>query len=418
MTHATATDWSQIDNLLLDPAWLATQQFHDVYRRLRDEDPIHWTRNDAYGRHYWFITRHDDVVAYLHDHDRLSSRWASRIPKSPQRITPEQRFAEGGSVLAHLDPPVHTLYRRPMNRHFSVPAVRKLQSDIERYVGEVIESLADRTEADFVEEIAGELPARVILRLLGVPESDWPELRHAVWLYFSSADPRWVIDGDPVKTRAIGLKHLSDYTTQMALDRREHPRDDFATVIANTRIDDDVLSVMEIRAWLTALIAGGLETTRNVAAVGTWLFLQNPDQRDLLLGDPSLTTSAVEECLRWTTPASNRLRIASVDFEFRGREIRAGDWVVASLASANKDERVFGDPHRFDITRNPNAHVSFSDGIHMCLGRNLARLELQVFLPGILAALPDLEAVGDPVWAQDNVMNGFAQFPVRFSSPC
>ncbi len=174
----------------------------------------------------------------------------------------------------------------------------------------------------------------------------------------------------------------------MAVDRRENPRDDFATVIAQTLIDDDVLSVMEIRAWLTALIAGGLETTRNVAAVGTWLFLQNPDQRELLLSDPSLASGAVEECLRWATPASNRLRVASVDFEFRGRDIRAGDWVVGSLASANRDERVFDDPHRFDITRSPNPHVSFSDGIHMCLGRNLARLELQVFLPRILAPSP------------------------------
>ncbi|MGO4689654.1 cytochrome P450 [Glaciibacter sp. 2TAF33] len=363
------------------------------------------------------MTRHEDVVEYLHDHDRLSNRWASRVPKSPQRITPEQRFAEGGSVLAHLDPPTHTVYRRPMNKHFSVPTIRKLQSDIEGYVDEVIESISDRTEADFVEEIAGELPARVILRMLGVPESDWPTLREAVWLYFSSADPRWVIDGDPVKTRATGLKRLSDYTTQMALDRREHPRDDFATVIANMRVDDDLLSVMEIRAWLTALIAGGLETTRSVAAVGTWLFLRNPDQRDLLLGDPSLAQSAVEECLRWVTPASNRLRVATVDFEFHGRDIRAGDWVVGSLASANKDERVFTEPHRFDIARNPNPHVSFSDGIHMCLGRNLARLELQVFLPRILAALPDLEAIGEPVWAEDNVMNGFAEFPVRFSRP-
>jgi cytochrome P450 len=304
-----------------------------------------------------------------------------------------------------------------MNKHFSVPAIRKLRADIERYVDEVIDSIGDRTEADFVEEVAGELPARVILRLLGVPESDWPELREAVWLFFSSADPRSVIDDDPVKTRAIGLRRFSDYTTRMALDRREHPGDDFATVIANTRIDDDVLSVMEIRAWLTALIAGGLETTRSVAAAGTWLFLQNPDQRELLLGDPSLTTSAVEECLRWVTPASNRLRVASVDFEWHGRDIRAGDWVVGSLASANKDERVFDDPHRFDITRNPNPHVSFSDGIHMCLGRNLARLELQIFLPRILAALPDLEPVGEPVWAEDNVMNGFAEFPVRFTNP-
>lgn len=412
-----STDWSEIDNRLLDPAWLATQQFHEVFKQLRDEDPVHWTQDDAYGRHYWFLTRHEDVVEYLHDHERLSSRWSSRVPKSPRRITPEQRFAEGGSVLAHLDPPIHGLYRRPMNKHFSVPAIKRLRADIERYVDEVIDSIADRTEAEFVEEVAGELPARVILRLLGVPEEDWPNLREAVWLYFSSADPRWVIDGDPVKTRAIGLGRLSDYTTEMALDRRKNPRDDFATVIANTKIDGDVLSVMEIRAWLTALIAGGLETTRNVAAGGVWLFLQNPDQRDLLMKDPALASSAVEECLRWLTPASNRLRIASVDFEFRGRDIRAGDWVIGSLASANKDERVFHDPHRFDITRNPNPHVAFSEGIHMCLGRNLARLELQVFLPRILHALPDLEAVGEPVWAEDNVMNGFAEFPVRFSSP-
>ncbi|MFF3573833.1 cytochrome P450 [Nocardia jiangxiensis] len=410
------TDWTSIDNKLLDANWYTTTEYHDVFKVLRDEDPLHWAEDNHYGRHYWVVTRYDDVKWYLLDHQRLSSRWDTRIPKSPKRRTPEERYELGMDVsLGRNDQPIHELYRRPMNKHFSVPAMKKLAAGTEAIVDEIIAEVADLGSCDLVEDIAGELPVRVILRMLGVPEVDWPMLREASWQWLASADPKFMIDGDPVHTALHGQRRLMEYCENLALERRASPQDDFATVIGNMEIDGDKLSLHEMRSYLTILIGGGLETTRNAAAVGLWQFLENPDQRQLLLDDPSLTNSAMEEVVRWVTPGKNRLRIANEDIELHGKTIRAGDWVVAFQASANKDERVFDDPHRLDITRDPSLHLAYGEGIHMCLGRALARLELGTLIPKILRTFPDLETTAEPTWIADNVTTGFTSLPVRYS---
>ncbi|MGM7775786.1 cytochrome P450 [Arthrobacter sp. KNU-44] len=410
------SEWSEIDNKLLDPQWYRTTEYHEAFRKLRDEDPVHWTEDDAYGKHYWFLTRYDDVRDYLLNHKQLSSRWETRVPKSPQRYTPEERFAMGfDTSMARNDPPIHDLYRRPINKHFSVPVVKRLAGDVERIVDEIIADVAELGEVDLVEAIAGELPVKVILRMLGVPEADWPMLREAAWQWLAPAEPRFMIDNDPVKTHRHGHSRLLEYCEQLALERRKNPTDDFATVLGNMTIDGDPLSIHEMRSYFTILIGGGLETTRNTAAVGLWQFMQNPDQKQLLLEDPSLTNSAVEEVLRWVTPARSRFRVASEDFELHGKLIRTGDWVIASQASANKDERKFKDPHRFDITRDASGHLSFGEGIHLCLGRSLARLELATLLPKVLRAFPDMEVAQEPQWIADNITTGFSTLPVRYT---
>jgi cytochrome P450 len=411
------SEWNDIDNKMLDPQWYLTTEYHDVFTRLRHEDPVHWTEDDSYGKHYWFITRYDDVKDYLLDHRTFSSRWETRVPKSPKRYTPEERFEMGfDTSMARNDPPIHDLYRKPINKHFSVPAVAKMRQNVDAIVDEIIADVSDRGEIDVVEQLAGEMPVKVILRLLGVPEEDWSMLRTAAWQWLAPADPRYTIDGDIVATHRHGHSQLLGYCEELALDRRKNPRDDFATILGNLKVDGDPLSIHEMRSYLAVIIGGGLETTRNTAAVGLWQFLQNPDQRTLLLEDPSLINSAVEEVLRWVTPARSRFRVANEDVELHGRDIRAGDWVIASLASANRDEKQFANPHKFDITRNPNPHLSFGEGIHLCLGRSLARLELASFLPKVLAAFPDMEPVDEPKWIADNITTGFSEFQIRTST--
>lgn len=304
-----------------------------------------------------------------------------------------------------------------MNKHFSVPAVRRLADDVDKIVDEIIAEVAGKGECDLVEDLAAPLPMKVILRMLGVPPEDWEELRGACWRMLAPADPRWIIDDDDVATHLLGLNTLLDYCADLALKRREDPQDDFATVVATLRADGDLLSLHEMRSWFLIMITGGLETSRNALTVGTWAFLRNPDQRDLLLRDPSLVDSMVEEVLRWSTPSKHRLRVATQDFDFHGRRVRSGDWVVAFLASANRDERVFDDPHCFDIRRTPNEHLTFSTGSHLCLGRSLARLELATFFPKVLATLPDLEVTdsGEPAWIADRNVTGFTSMAVRYT---
>lgn len=408
--------WHEIDQRLQDPQWYSTLEHLEVFKQLRDEDPVHWAEDNHYGKHYWFLTRHEDVRNYLLNPRALSSRWDTRVPKTPKRYTPEERFQMGFDVsMARNDPPIHDIYRKPVNKHFSLPAMNKLKADIEGIVDEIIGDVVDRAECDAVENLAGELPVKVILRMLGVPEEDWPLLREAAWRWLAPADPRFTLDGDVLKTHRQGHSTLLDYCEQLALARRKEPQDDFATVLGGMKVDGDPLSIHEMRSYFTILIGGGLETTRNAASVGLWLFLQNPEQRRLLLDDPSLVNSAAEEVLRWVTPPRSRLRIAMEDIDLHGKEIRAGDWVVASLTSANRDERVFEDPEAFDITRNPNPHLSFGEGIHLCLGRYLARMELASFFPKVLEAFPDLEPTSDPIWIPDNNVAGFSEFKVRYT---
>jgi cytochrome P450 len=410
------SEWTEIDNKLQDPAWYTTQEYHQVFTRLRHEDPVHWAEDDAYGKHYWFLTRYEDVRNMLLNPRVFSSRWDTRPPKTTKRYTPEERFEMGFDVsMARNDPPIHDLYRKPVNKHFSAPAINKMRGDVDAINDEIIARVAAKGRADVVEEIAGEMPVKVILRLLGVPEKDWDMLRVAAWQWLAPAHPEYLIDGDVLKTHRHGHSKLLDYCEQLALARREEPKDDFATVLSRVKVDGDPLSIHEMRSYFTIMIGGGLETTRNTAAVGLWLFLKNPDQRQLLLDDPSLMNSAIDEVLRWVSPARTRFRIAMEDVEIGGKEIRTGDWVFGSQVSANFDETVFENPEKFDITRNPNPHLSFGEGIHLCLGRYLARLELASLFPKVLETFPDMAIAEEPEWIPDNITTGFSKFDVTYT---
>ena len=163
----------ETDDRMLDHSWYVTPEYKDVFRRLRDEDPVHWTEDDSYGKHHWTISRYDDVKQFLSNHAQLSNRWDTRIPATPKRYTPEERFAMGfDTSMARNDPPTHDMYRRPVNKHFSVPAIKKLTGDVSSIVDEIFAEAREKEEVDIVDQIAGELPARVVLRMLGVPEAD------------------------------------------------------------------------------------------------------------------------------------------------------------------------------------------------------------------------------------------------------
>jgi cholest-4-en-3-one 26-monooxygenase len=410
------SDWAEIDNALLDPQWYAADDHHEAFRRLRDEDPVHWTQDDRFGKHYWTLTRYDDVKNYLLDHHSFSSRWHTHVPRSPKRMTPEERHAQYLDVAIALnDNPVHDLYRRPVNKHFSMPAISKMQEHISASIDKVLDQAAEQGHCDVVEDLALGVPTNVVFTWLGVPQEDWPELHEAVWQYSAAADPRFTIDGDEILTANTGQRRILEYCEGLAKARLKQPQDDFMTVIVNLEIDGEKMSMHEIISWFFFLISGALETTRNTISSGFWLLLNHPEQREKLVGDPALVKGAVEEILRWASPSRNRLRIASRDVEFGGRDIHAGDWVVAFLTSANRDERVFDDPHIFDITRTPNRHLALGEGIHLCLGRNLARLEVGTVLSKFFTRFDNVELSGSAVKLPDALGNGFASLPVSFS---
>jgi len=299
-----------------------------------------------------------------------------------------------------------------MNKHFSVPAIARMTDLIDQNVDKLIDEVAEKEQFDFVTDVAAQLPLRIIFALLGVPEEDWAELQISVNRYTMPANPAFTIDGDPVKTAKIGRRVVDEYSGRLAQARRDKPQDDMATVIGAVKIDGERLSLHEVRSWFSTLIAGSLQTTRNGLGTGVWQFLENPNQRDLIVENEAIVPDAVEEVLRWGSPSRMILRVANEDLEFHGKQMSAGDWVMLFIASGNRDETVWADANRFDITRERKEHLGLGHGIHKCLGRNLLRLEMARFFPRFMRAFPELAIDGTPEWIADYNGNGLHYLPV------
>lgn len=410
----TTTDLASVDDLLMDPAWYAKNDWHPTFRMLRREDPVHWTDDRRYGHPYWAVTTFEPIREIYDRWDLFSSRMGTPVPpRSARRFTPEERYALALDVRAPtLDPPLHGLYRRPINKHFSVPAMARMTKDIDRFIEDLISEVAERETFDLIKDVAAQLPLRVIFSLLGVPEEDWPSLQASVSRYALGSDPEYTIDDDPVKTTMLGAREVDEYSGNLALSRREHPQDDLATVIGSLKIDGDNLSPHEMTSWFSTLIIGGLETSRNAIGTAVWQLLEHPEQRSMVLENEAIVPDAVEEVLRWGSPSRTVLRVANEDLEFHGKEMKAGDWVILFAASGNRDETVWEDPDRFDITRERKEHLALGHGIHKCLGRNLVRLELARFIPKFLSAFPKLAPAAEPEWVADYNSNGIHHMPV------
>jgi cytochrome P450 len=402
-------DLRAIDNSLMDPSWYTKPDYHEAFRVLRDEDPVHYVEAENYDRSFWSVTRHEDVKWCLGNPQLLSSREGARMPRVPSRTTAERRVEMGYDTrLDYLDDPMHSVYRRPLNKHFSVPAVKKLSAGIASYIHEIIDEIEDETEFDFVDAVATRLPVMVVATLLGVPREDWPHLQTLSSRIIESHDPRYTVGGDPLATFRAAYSELMDYAVDLIEDRRRNPRDDFASVLGQMKADHEPLSLREARTSVIALVLGGFDTTRHALGVGVWQLLKNPEQRRILLDEPGAVMGGVDETIRWSTPARSVTRVANEDFKLRDSLIRAGDWVSLLLISANRDERVFERPLEFDVRRSPNDYLSFGEGIHKCLGRNLIRLELASFLPLVFNRLPGLEIVREPHWLRDTGTSGLA----------
>lgn len=407
---------SHIDEKITRSSFFAGLEFHEAFRVLRREDPVHWTEHPNYGHGFWSLTRYADVKRVLEDPHLFSSRTHTHLPPDPRPLTYEERRERGMEhILAFLDPPKHGIMRRPLNKHFSAPAVKRYTAEVERIVREIVSEIGPRGEADLVEDIAAQLPVRLIFSMMDVPREDWAKIRKAAVTFMQPEDPAYIINNDPAHTQMVGIKTLTEYITALALERRANPGDDFASIIGSMQIDGRPATDEEVKWFIFLFFTGGLETTRNATAVGLWQFMLNPDQAQIVRDNPNMLDSAVEEVLRWVTPSKNRLRVATEDVEIGGKKIKKGDWLVTWLVSANRDEEVFENPDAFDVTRNPNPHLSFGIGEHLCLGRYLARLELRVILDGILRAFPDMTPAGDPVWVESNNHTAFRSLPVRFT---
>jgi cholest-4-en-3-one 26-monooxygenase len=380
---------------------------HATFRRLRAEAPVSW--HEGVGdAPFWAVTKYRDVFAVSLDQKTFSSARRGAI----FRTWNEEEYEAQMGMLINRDPPDHTKYRRLVSFGFSGRMIRRLEGHVRTITRKIIDQVAHAGECDFVASVSAELPLQVIVELVGVPLTD----RHRVLQWSNQMlaydDPEYQLDPFTPK---IAAAELFMYANELAADRVAHPRDDLASELMHAEVDGHGLSPEEFNSFFLLLLVAGNETTRNLVSGGLLALIEHPEERARLQANPALLPTAVEEMLRWVTPVNLFQRIATRDAELRGRKIREGDRVVLFYASANRDEEMFPDAHRFDVGRNPNEHLAFGIGPHFCLGANLARLEITVMFEELLRRLPDIELAGPVERLRSNFINGIKRMPVRFT---
>jgi cholest-4-en-3-one 26-monooxygenase len=388
---------------------------HEWFTWLRANAPV-FHHEEPGGAGFWVITRYDDIVTANRDAGSFSSSQELGgvvMLEGPTAPIPGTEMA--GEMMLFMDPPRHTRYRKLVNRGFTPRMIAALEVHVRELTVDIVEAAIAKSECDFVVDIAAELPLEVIAELLGVPREDRHKLFDWSNRMVGSEDPEYQVAEAAVTEAQV---EMFMYAQALAAERRADPKPDIVTTLLEAEIDGDQLSEMDFNLFFMLLSVAGNETTRNAIAHGMNAFLEHPDQWDLLVSDPSrYIGGAVEEILRWASPVMFFRRNATRDVELGGQTIRAGDKISLWYISANRDESVFDEPFRFDITRDPNPHIAFGGGgPHFCLGAQLARLEIRLLFEELARRVPRPEALGEPDRLRSNFIGGIKHLPVRLAA--
>ncbi|MCU0667914.1 MAG: cytochrome P450 [Myxococcota bacterium] len=413
MTAATHTD--RPDFHLIHPDHYAAHGYpHDVWKRLRREDPVHWF-DRTQGRPFWAITKHADIVTIGKRPDLFLNGprlVLSHEPELPNVFPP---------TLIQLDPPKHGLYRQMISKRFTPRYLQRMHGDIERIGKQIVDELLDKSgsdrygECDFVSEVSAPLPIAVIAWMLGVPESDWRLLFDWTNRTIGAGDPEYREAGKtPQETAMAAMTETFAYFAKLIEEKRKKPADDLVTLFANLKIDGQPLPEIDVLTFCLIIVIAGNETTRNGTTGGMLAFIEHQDQMRKLQRDPSLLESAVEEVVRWTSPIIHFARTATQDFPLRDKVIKEGDGMALFYPSANRDEEIFPDGDVFRIDRKPNHHLGFGVGEHFCLGSHVARLELAIAYKHLLPRIEEIEISGEVVRLASSLVGGVKRLPIRY----
>lgn len=409
---------------IVDPDSFTNGFPHATFRRLRDDDPVSWWEEHDGGKGFWAVTHYDDLLHVSRNVEIFSSA---------QGITLEEMHDDDFQARRNMleyDPPAHTRYRRLVSKPFSRREVYAYEEAIRLLARSVVEEASGSTSFDFVDAIAKQLPMRMLGRLLGVPDSDGEWLVERGDALLGNFDPEMTehpvgltdtAEFSHIPFRSPAALDLYRYAAEQAELRRAHPTDDVISDLLAPTIDGEQLTDREFKNFFVLLVGAGNDTTRYTMAAGLRALAERPDQLDELRqsvidGDKAVMDSAVEEILRWGTVTMNFRRTATQDTELHGRTIKAGDKVLIWFSSADFDERRFPEPFRFDIHRTPNDHVAFGRmSPHLCLGAQLARMELKVLFEELLPRLAGVRVTGAAERLRSNFICGIKRLPVEVS---
>jgi cytochrome P450 len=406
---------SEID--LVNPDNYVERIPFEWFDHLRREQPVMWHEEAAPNRGFWAVTRYEDLVTVHMDWRTYSSEIGA---VSLEELEPDQ--LEVRKTMLETDPPRHRELRNVCNKRFSARGVGQYEDFIRDVAKGVLDRALEREEFDFVPEISKELPIRFLCAIFTVPQDDAPMLIEWGDAMIGNQDPEYSaavvdqVDTEEFKYlpfRSPVAKQVFEYALRQRDLRLEEPQEDTINALTVAQ-REGILSERELQNYFSLLMIAGNETTRHTISHGMHALMENPDQLRRLQEDPSLIPVAVEEILRWATPVMHFRRTATTDTELGGQQIKAGDKVVTWHISANRDESRFPDPYRFDISRQPNEHVTFGPGgPHFCLGAHLARLETKILFQELLPRLASIEPAGPTERMRSNFVNGIKHMPVR-----
>jgi cholest-4-en-3-one 26-monooxygenase len=381
---------------------------HAEWTYLRKHAPVHRFTGDAFDPFY-AIVKHADIVEI----GKNPTDWIiePRLAVFTRDIPPDQVKLKH---LLTLDPPEHRSFRAVTAKQFTPRMVQHWAPKVERITRQILDEAGERGACDFVQDVAAPITIAVIAEMLGVPGEDWRLLFKWTNETIAPEDPEFQQGRTTEETILSARAELFKYFSDLSQARRKDPKDDIVSVVATGKVDGKLLEAFDLLSYYLLLVVAGNETTRNAMTGGMLAFYDNRDEWRRLVAKPELLDSAVEEIVRWTTPVIQFTREATRDMEVRGVKIRKGESVCLFYASGNRDEEIFDEPFRFRIDRNPNDHVGFGRGEHVCLGAHLARLELRTVFDQIRARLESFERTGKEERVRSSFVGGIKRAPIRW----
>ena len=396
--------------------WLKDRAYRDgAFKTLRDEAPFAFFEERVIedapfppGPGYRAITRHDDIWHISRNPQLFCSGKGSNIGDLPQEMN------EFFGSMINMDDPKHFRLRNIVSRGFTPKEITRVEEQVRVRAAKLVDDLLVRfpqAECDFVEEVAAPLPLAIICDMMGIPEEDHKKIFHWTNVILGVGDPEFVGSYQELMTVAL---EMFMYAQALGEDRVKNPQDDVTSAMMNAVVDGERLTAQEFGSFFILLVVAGNETTRNAISHGMRLLTDNPDQKKIWFDNfDAHTKTAVEEIVRYATPVIHFRRTATEDTEIAGQKLKAGDKVVMFYSSGNRDERVFQDPFKFDVTRAVTpAQVGFgAGGPHFCLGANLARREIAVMFDEIRRRMPNMRITGEPAYLQSAFINGIKRMP-------
>jgi cytochrome P450 len=406
-------------NLIADPKAYADGRILDVYRWLRNNQPLAVAAPDGFDP-FWVVTRRADVVeASRRNSDFLNGQRSSTLTTqaADQAARARPRVLR---TLINMDAPEHPKSRQLIQNWFMPPNLKRVEAQIRQIARQMVDRLlAADGECDFVNQVALHYPLLVIMSIIGMPESDEPLMLKLTQQVLGSSDPELSREGQAEfkkhQANPAAVAEFLSYFKRLSDSRRARPEEDLATVIAHAQIDGQPISDVDAMGLYMIVATAGHDTTSSSIGGTLWALASHQDELRKVKADPSLIPSLVDEGIRWITPVKDFMRTAASDTTLAGHNIRQGDWLMLCYASANRDESAFEEPDVFRVDRPTNRHVAFGYGGHVCLGQHLAKMETRILFEELLPRLHSVELAGQPAFIESYFISGPKRLPIRYA---